>query len=82
VPILNKIKIIISFHLFRLTVERDHSSSEGDTEGSDRTEPLKMKRQLHKTRKVFKKSLRLSSDQMVSYVYCLYIYIYVLLIGR
>ncbi|XP_060552221.1 phosphatidate phosphatase LPIN3-like [Ruditapes philippinarum] len=48
----------------RLTVERDHSSSEGDTEGSDRTEPLKMKRQLHKTRKVFKKSLRLSSDQM------------------
>ncbi|XP_045182167.2 phosphatidate phosphatase LPIN3-like [Mercenaria mercenaria] len=49
----------------RLTVERDHSSSEGDTEGSDRAEPKKSKRlQLHKMRKVYKKSLRLSSDQI------------------
>lgn len=49
--------------LDRLTVERDHSSSEGDTEGSERTEIKKTKR-LVKIKKVYKKSLRLSSEQI------------------
>ncbi|KAL4217721.1 Lipin-3 [Mactra antiquata] len=47
----------------RLTVERDHSSSEGDTEGSDRTEPKKTKKLVK--RKIYKKSLRLTPDQIV-----------------
>ena len=44
----------------------DHSSSEGDTEGSDRPiEKVKQKR-LSKSKKVYKRSLRLTSEQIVS----------------
>ncbi|WAR16648.1 LPIN3-like protein [Mya arenaria] len=48
----------------RLTVIGcDHSSSEGDTEGSDRTnEPKKNKRLTRK--KIYRRTLRLSSDQI------------------
>lgn len=48
----------------RLTVhqDRDHSSSEGDTEGSERIVDKKKKRLVKK--KFFKKTLRLNSDQI------------------
>lgn len=55
--------------IFRLTVSGDHSSSEGDTEGSDRpTEPAKHKRHT-KMKKVYKKTLRLTSEHIVCTLY-------------
>ena len=46
----------------RLTVKDDHSSSEGDTEGSEKGGSGRVRRR----RRLFKKSLRLTPEQIVS----------------